>query len=93
MVYEKGELVYVGKSGKLRTRIKYQLWGGRNHYLASHLMERLGGGVADLRRHLGAHFAFQYQEVLSDAEAKWIERFAISVLRPRYNGGAESFGE
>ena len=51
VVYEEDVAVYVGTTGSLRRRIVNNLWAGRNHYLATHLMrDKLPGG----RRRLAA---------------------------------------
>jgi excinuclease UvrABC nuclease subunit len=87
LIYDKAKgLIYAGQSGRLRPRLFHDHLAGNingSHFRKS-LQQHLGAKSEDeIKRYISNQCVFQF--LTTDTEYKYLEHFAIAVLKPLLN--------
>lgn len=83
LIYKDSEVIYVGSSTHLRTRLK-QLLSGGGHVFHNKLKE-LFGMKKDVQKFLRTECNFRYSLCKDKREAELLEYLCINIYSPKFN--------
>jgi len=83
LIYEGSEIIYVGSSIHLRTRLK-QLLSGGGHVFHNKLRELLGT-KNNVQKFLRTNCSFRYSLCKDKREANLLEALCINIYLPKFN--------